>query len=67
MDKKMSREEALNAFLTEIFERKMAETFPELEMKEPDRLIYFKLWCSGVRSGMEIHVAVQDLKETEGI
>jgi len=64
MDNKMTREEALNIFLTEIFKNKMAENFPEIKIAEDDKGLYFKLWCSGVRSGMELDLAIQNLKET---
>ena len=63
-NKKMTKDEALSIFLTEIFKNKMASDFPDIKIAEDNKGLYFKLWCSGVKSGMELDVAVQNLRET---
>ena len=64
MDKKMTKQEALNIFLTEVFKNKIAAIFPGVELLEPERVVYYKVWCNGVNAGMELDAAIQNLRET---
>ena len=59
--------EALNIFLGEIFEKRMAEKFPEIKITPENRLQYYKLWANGVAAGLELSSAIGSLKEGEAL
>lgn len=60
---KEKQAETLNMFLTELFDREMRTKFPDIEIIDDNRLLYFKLWCGGVSAGMELDVAIANIKE----
>ena len=57
--------EALNIFLTELFNKEMIVKFPDIEITDDNRLLYFKLWCYGVSAGMELDLAVNELNRKD--
>ena len=57
--------EALNIFLTVLFNNEMVTKFPDIEITDDNRLLYFKLWCSGVSAGMELDLAVNELNKKD--
>ncbi len=65
MDEKTDKHEVLNMFLSEIFDQQMPKRFPEIEITPENKPLYFKLWCAGVSSGMELDEAVKDIKDLE--
>lgn len=66
-EKKLSNLETLNIFLGEIFEKRMVEKFPEVELTDENRVEYYKLWVNGVAAGLELNRAIAHLKEGESL
>ena len=62
---KEKQAETLNRFLTELFDKEMLNKFPDIEVTDDNRLLYFKLWCGGVSAGMELDVAIANIKELD--
>ena len=62
---KEEQSEALNMFLTELFNNEMMTKFSDIEITDDNRLLYFKLWCGGVSAGMELDVVIADMKEAD--
>lgn len=66
-EKQLSDTEVLNTFLSEIFETRMKEKFPEIELTAENRVKYFKLWANGVAAGLELNRAIMNLKDAGSI
>ena len=66
-EKQMSNLNALNIFLTEIFEKRMLEKFPEVDLTPENKVKYYKLWANGVAAGLELNRAITHLKEGEAL
>ena len=62
---KEKQAETLNRFLTELFDKEMLNKFQDIEVTDDNRLLYFKLWCGGVSAGMELDVAIANIKELD--
>lgn len=66
-EKKSSKQEVLNTFLSVIFNKQIETKFPDLVKVLEDKTVkelYFKLWCSGVSAGLELNKAIQSIRET---
>ena len=61
-EKEISKTEALNVFLNEIFNQQMPKQFPDIEVDKVNRALYFKIWCGGVNAGLELDVAIKQIK-----
>ena len=67
-EKQPTNLEALNIFLGEIFEKRVQEKFPWVDLMDEEKsTIYFKLWCNGVAAGLELNRAITYLKEGEAL
>jgi hypothetical protein len=66
MDKKPTDVEVMEIFMTEIFENRMKEKYPHvMEMDTEKRAAYFSIWTNGIIAGMELNLAIENLKEIE--
>ena len=67
-EKQPTNLEALNIFLGEIFEKRMKDKFPWVDLTDDDKkTAYYKLWANGVAAGLELNNAIQYLKEGEAL